>query len=220
LVHVPPGRPVRVEENGIALTEQANIIDVKDNPGSWIWGADAGGTRQNIGTYEFGITEQYAYGGRNAEKYWGISEVIEDSWLVVHATGSDNPGGGSYTVLSFFCECLTTGLYKDYDVVFNDQLYLPYLNDEDISDLQAGVSSFGKGQIQKSFGTIKIINADGRYDTRLNDYIYEAKKAVLKRGEKGDVYGSYVTCWIGWTGNIVLNDEKIEIEIDDLRSRN
>jgi len=220
LIHVPPGKPVRVEENGIALTEQANIIDTKDNPGSWIWGEDAANeTRQNVGTYEFGITEQYAYGGKNAEKYWNQFSP-EDNWLIIHTTGSDDPAGGSYIILSFFYEYLTSALYKDYDVVFNGQLYLPYLSDEHISDISSGVSSFGKGQIHRSFGTIKIINADGRYDTRIVDYIYEAKKAVLKKGDKGAVYGSYITCWLGWTGSVDWDDKILGIDIEDLRTRN
>ena len=64
----------------------------------------------------------------------------------------------------------------------------------------------------------KVINADGRYDARLTDYIYEAKKIILKAGKKGDAYGDYATYWIGWTGGIGWGDEEIEIDIEDLRT--
>lgn len=216
LSHTPPGKPSRVEENGVELTEQATAEDVQDNPGSWIWGADAAlDTRENVGTYEFGITEQYAYGGKNAEKYWNHFSP-EDDWLLVHTSGSDDPGGGGYIVLSFFWERFINKQFAE-PLVFESNYYLPYLYDDGISNIVLETSSYYEGGTRQTFGTIRLINTDGYFDERLSDYIYEAKKLIWKVGENGDVYADFVTAWRGWTGDVLWKDEEIEIEIEDMR---
>lgn len=135
--------------------------------------------------------------------------------LYVHTTGSDDPIG--YIVISFFWEYLTNAQYVDEDIIFNGNEYLPYMNDNDVPDIKYETSGYHEGGTKQSFGSVKIINADGRYDSRLTDYIYEAKKIILKAGEKGDAYVDYNTYWIGWTGGVAWSEEEIEIDTEDLR---
>lgn len=174
------GKPSKVEEDGVALTERASLALCNDNAGSYFW--DSANTR-----------------------------------LYIHTTGSDDPAG--YIVVAYFWEYLTNAQYTDEDIVFNGNVYLPYLNDDDIPDITNETSGYQEGGTRQSFGSVRVINADGRYDTRLTDYIYEAKKIILKAGQKGDNYASYVTYWIGWTGGIGWSDEYIDIDIEDLRTQ-
>ena len=143
--------------------------------------------------------------------YWDSANTR----LYIHTTGSDDPAG--YIIIAFFWEYLTNAQYTDEDIIFNGNEYLPYLNDNDIPDVKSETSGYQEGGTRQSFGSVKIINADGRYDTRLTDYIYEAKKIILKAGIKGGNYASYATYWIGWTGGIGWSEEEIEIDIEDLR---
>jgi len=144
--------------------------------------------------------------------YWDSTNTR----LYVHTTGSDDPVG--YIIIAFFWEYLTNAQYVDEDIIFNGNEYLPYLNDDDIPDVTSETSGYQEGGTKQSFGSVKVINADGRYDTRLSDYIYEAKKIILKAGIKGGNYASYATYWIGWTGGIGWAPEEIEIDIEDLRT--
>lgn len=136
--------------------------------------------------------------------------------LYVHTTGSDDPAG--YIIIAFFWEYLTNAQYTDEDIISDStNEYLPYLNAESIPDITNETSGYHEGGTRQSFGSVKVINADGRYDTRLNDYIYEAKKIILKAGIKGGNYASYNTYWLGWTGGIGWSEEYIDIDIEDLR---
>lgn len=172
----PEGEPSKVEEDGVAYTERANLADCNTNPSSWFW--DSGNER-----------------------------------LYVHTSGSDDPGGASYIILAFIWEYYA----NDSPVNFNGNYYLPYINDEDVHDIKLEVFGYQKGGVIQSFGTIRMLNADGYFDTRLSDYVYEAKSLVWKVGKKGDGYGDFITLWIGWTGSNRLNDEWIEIDVEDLR---
>jgi len=138
--------------------------------------------------------------------------------LYVHTSGSDDPGGGGYVIASFWWEYFTSKQYEGSDeIVFNGKFYRPVLDDASIPDISLAVSDFSEGGIQKSIGPIRLINADGYFDQKLYDYIYTAKRILIKVGKKGADYSDYITLWNGWTGNIVWSDTYIEITVEDLR---
>jgi len=145
--------------------------------------------------------------------YWDSA----NSRLYVHTSGSDDPGtAGKYIILSYFWEYFIN-MQFDEPIVFNDHYYLPYLNDNDVPNISIEASGYHEGGTRQSFGTIRLINIDGYFDTRLSDYIYEAKKLIWRVGEKGDEYADFATLWRGWTGGNSWNDKEIEINIEDLR---
>jgi len=145
--------------------------------------------------------------------YWDSA----NSRLYVHTSGSDDPGtAGKYIILSYFWEYICNAQFKE-GLIINGKYYLPYLNDDDIPDISIETSGYHEGGTRQSFGTIRLINTDGYFDTRLSDYIYEAKKLIWKVGKRGDDYADFVNLWVGWTGGNSWNDEEIEIEIEDLR---
>ena len=150
--------------------------------------------------------------------YWDAA----NNYLYVHTSGSDDPGGGSYIILSYFWERICNKQPENNEIIFTIggiiYYYLPYLDDDDISSIVIETTEYHEGGVKQSFGSIKIINADGYFDTRLSDYIYEAKKLLWKVGKLGDAYADYATLWRGWTGSIVWSDEDIEIGIEDMRT--
>jgi len=143
--------------------------------------------------------------------YWDAA----NNRLYLHTSGSDDPGtAGKYLIMSYFWEYFCNK--QDGDIVFNNHFYLPYLDDT-IPPIRMETSGYHEGGTLQTFGTISVINADGYFDTRLSDYVYEAKKIRYLVGERGDIYADYIVFWIGWTGNIGWNDEYVTIGIDDLR---
>lgn len=142
--------------------------------------------------------------------------------LYLHTSGSDAPDtAGKYLIQSYFWDCFCNK--QAGDIVFETivgipHFYLPYLDDT-IPSIRMETSGYHEGGTKQTFGKISVINADGYFDSRLSDYIYEAKKIRYKVGERGDVYGDYITFWIGWTANIGWSDEYIDVGIDDLRKR-
>jgi len=144
--------------------------------------------------------------------YWDSA----NNRLYIHTSGSNDPA--NYIVLSYFWEYHTDKQFSgNEEIVFNDHFYFPDIGGS-IPDITQKVTSFLLGSYSMDFGGLTITNADGKYDSRLTNYIYEAKKAIFKQGDLGDVYGSYVDFWRGWTGKVALNDNQLEINTEDLRA--
>lgn len=141
--------------------------------------------------------------------YWDAA----NSRLYVHASGSDDPGGGSYVIMSFIWEYYS----NDSEVVYNSKYYLPYLDSDSVPSVKLATSGYHQGGTIQTFGSIKLINADGYFDARLSSYVYEAKQIIFKVGKKGNVVTDFATFWNGWTGNIGWTDNEIEVDIEDLR---
>jgi hypothetical protein len=139
--------------------------------------------------------------------------------LYVHMSGGDLPSTASkYYLSSYFWECLCNGQREGSQALYNNDVwYLPYLDESSIPDVSLEVSMFSDGGIRQSFGTISLLNADGYFDSRIADYIYSGKQAVLKVGAPGDTYVQFVTIWRGWTGNLTWTDEHLAIDTEDER---
>lgn len=141
--------------------------------------------------------------------------------LYLHVADSGDPGDAGQIIQSFFWEYYCNKQPEKTPVIFTinslDVFYLPYLDDDDIPSIDLETTGYHEGGTRQSFGVVKIINADGYFDSRLTDYIYEAKKLLWKVGKLGDAYTDYAVLWRGWTGSIEWSDEDIEIGIEDLR---
>jgi len=162
------------------------------------------------------LTEQSGWVDTNNNPgswYWGSASSI----LVVHVADSGDPGDGGQTILSFFWEYFCNKQPESNQVIFNSAWYLPYLNDDEIPPIDFETTGYHEGGTRQSFGSVKLINADGYFDTRLTDYIYEAKKLLWKVGRVGDSYADFAVLWRGWTGSVGWSDEEIEITIEDMR---
>jgi hypothetical protein len=138
--------------------------------------------------------------------------------LYVHTSTGADPGGGDFYICAYFRECLCNGQREGAQALYNNGVwYLPYLDESSIPDVSLEVSMFSDGGIRLSFGTISLLNADGYFDSRIADYIYSGKQAVLKVGAPEDTYAQFVTLWRGWTGNLTWSDERLAIDTEDER---
>ena len=163
-----------------------------------------------------GLTERASLALCNSNSsswYWDSA----NSRLYLHVADSGDPGDGGQIILSFFWEYFCNKQPEENEIVFSGIYYLPCLDDDDIPSIETKIMAYHEGGIQQGFGSIRIINVDGYFDTRLSDYVYEAKKLLWKVGKLGDIYANYATLWRGWTGNILWSDEDIEIGIEDMR---
>jgi len=142
--------------------------------------------------------------------------------LYVHPTTSKVPSCGDFFLLSSFFE-----YYASHSpIICNGKYASPRLLMDSIPEISISISAYHQGGTQQGFGTVKLANADGFFDSRLSTYIYEAKFMQLKIGNVSfsasgmamvTAYGDYQTIWSGWSGDIQWTDEFIAISTEDLR---
>lgn len=163
--------------------------------------------------------DEHAHCEQNASTWWWDSS---NNRLYDHTAGDDIPSVGTYIILSHFWERFGTHS----PMILDGHYYLPYLSLDSIPSIVDGTSPYHQGGTRQSFGTVKIGNADGYFDSRLSTYIYEAKRMRALVGEytiNSDgvfvpaAYSNWVCVWEGWSGDISWSDEVIEVETVDLR---
>ena len=133
--------------------------------------------------------------------------------LYVHTTGSDDPGGGDYIILSYIWTRFATTVYE-----FGGKPYLPYVKENSISDVSYSTSGYHEGGTQQTFSAISLINADGFFDQEFSDYIWEAKKLIGRIGKYGDAEGNFLVFMNQWTGDLEWSDEEVVLSVEDLRT--
>ena len=133
--------------------------------------------------------------------------------LYVHITGGGSPTIANPYLLSFHVRRFATDV-EEYD----GHLYLPVLPADSIPSVSSSTGRFHENGTSLSFGTIKILNGDGRFDTLFDTYIWEAKRVTVRLGEKGKGDANYIVIFDGWTGDISWNDDYVEIGTEDLRT--
>ena len=139
--------------------------------------------------------------------YWDAT----NKRLYVQTSGSDDPGGGSYILMSY-----PYRRFANRAVVFDGKPYLPFLKRETISPVTYATGGFHEGGTKQSIGRIALFNHTGFFDSDLSAYVYEGKRftALVKR--RADPDADYSVYWDGWTGGVEWSDEAVEIEIEDL----
>lgn len=133
--------------------------------------------------------------------------------LYVHITGGGSPIAANPYLLSFHVRRYATDV-EEYD----GHLYLPVLPADSIPSVSSSTGRFHENGTSLSFGSIKILNGDGRFDTLFDSYIWEAKRVTVRLGEKGKGDANYTVIFDGWTGDISWNDDFVEIGTEDLRT--
>ncbi len=100
---------------------------------------------------------------------------------------------------------------------FGGHAYRPDLDDESIPDISASIGGYHERGAEQSFGSLKILNGDGHYDSLLDTYVWEAKRFIIRAGEKNDDEADFTVCVDGWTGSISWTEDEITIETEDLQ---
>jgi len=133
--------------------------------------------------------------------------------LYVHTSGSDDPGGGSYVIMSFgWWERLSTHA-GDY----NSKPYLNRLEKTNIPNVSSSVSGPHEGIVTQSLGQIRINNLDARYDARLALYVYEGAKIILYRGIKDDDYANFDDFIHAYVGRWECDESHLTLYLEDFR---
>jgi hypothetical protein len=132
--------------------------------------------------------------------------------LYIHTSGSNNPGGGSYIILSFIWMRFATLPY-----VFGAKPYLSRIKADSISDVSYSTAGYHEGGTQQTFSSIALINADGFFDEEFSNYIWEAKKLIGRVGEEGAAEGTFQVFMNQWTGDLEWSDEEVVVSVEDLR---
>jgi len=133
--------------------------------------------------------------------------------LYVHTSGSDDPGGGSYIIMSFgWWERLSTHA-GDY----NSKPYLSRLEKTNIPNVSSSVSGPHEGIVTQSLGQIRINNLDARYDARLASYVYEGAKIILYRGIKDDDYANFDDFIHAYVGRWECDESHLTLYLEDFR---
>ena len=157
----------------------------------------------------------YALCAANASSWYYDSA---NSRLYVHTTGSDDPGGGSYIIMSYFWEYIATHAGE-----YNGYWYYGRLNKENIPSIESSVSGPHEGVVTLSPGSISINNLPiqpataGFYDSRLSTYVYEGAKIILLRGEQDAAYGTFEAFIHGYLGDWECDEKHFIPQIDDFR---
>jgi hypothetical protein len=189
----PEGYPERVREINVVLhevteyEEKGNQGDCESDAGSWYFDPGTG------------------------HLYVHATELGSGS-----AAGAFSPSSGNYYVAAYYWERFCDGQYPaPNELVFNGVWYEPRLKRDSIPDLSMEIAGFEEGGVRQTWSEIRLANGDGALDEEIVDYIWENKVFVLKVGEPGDPYASFVTVSRGRTGSIGGNDDEVTIGIED-----
>ncbi|MBE3126210.1 MAG: hypothetical protein IMZ57_11210 [Acidobacteria bacterium] len=103
-------------------------------------------------------------------------------------------------------------------VEYSGHSYRPVLDSSSIPNVSSEIGGYHEGGTSFSFGSIKLLNGDGHFDALLDLYIWEAKRIVVRVGEKDKGDANYEIIFDGWTGNVGWGDEVVEINTEDART--
>jgi hypothetical protein len=142
-----------------------------------------------------------------------------DKILYVHTAGGTAPSN-YVPILAYFNLLISTHS----PLVIDGRYHEPLLSISSIPEVTLATSLYHEGGTQQSFGTIKLNNGDGFFDTRLALYICQAKYMQVQaaRLEKNAsveslVASDFTTIWEGWSGDIRWSETEIEVSTEDLR---
>jgi hypothetical protein len=140
--------------------------------------------------------------------YWDAT----NERLYVHTSTAADPGGGVFYICSYFWERLA-----DRQIDLDGHPYRPLLDPSSINDLSFEATRFTTGGISQSFGSVKALNHNSYWDSRLAAYVYEGKRILIKFGAYGDAYADYVKLFDGYTGGNAWTDAEVVFDTEDPR---
>ena len=107
--------------------------------------------------------------------------------------------------------------YATHDgTIYDGHPYRPVLDPSSIPEIGQEIGLYHEGVMKRSFGSVKLLNGDGHFDTLLDLYIWEAKYFIIRVGENGKGDANYIVTHNGWTGDIDWTEEAVTIATADL----
>lgn len=95
--------------------------------------------------------------------------------------------------------------------------YEPSLKSNSLSELSAGIADHFESAMQTSFGSISIVNSEGKWYGLVDDWYWGNKDARVLIGELGDAYGDLETIFIGKIQSPEVSDEEVSFDLLDTR---
>lgn len=143
--------------------------------------------------------------------YWDAT----NKRLYVHTSGGEDPSasGVDYIILSYIWRRFASKVYK-----YGGKPYLPFLAGDSVSSIGHAVGGYHEGQARQTFGAVDLLNGLAYFDTDLNDYIYEGKKAIARVGKDGAADADFAIFWEGCVGDIEWTEQDVKLEMEDLGS--
>ena len=183
------GEIVELKEDGVALTEQANVAAC-DAAAGWYYDHDARRiyvhpTGNDIPDTLDGGSYKYVIIGY---MWWGFTTTQQAEYPIEFA-----PQDGDEEIY-----------------------YLPYLSEQAVASIFQAVAKV-VGQGMPTFMTQIRMNNDGWWYGVLENYIWHNRSAEIKIGEKNDAYGDYTTVFIGKVRNPKVTDKEAVLQFRDDR---
>ena len=131
--------------------------------------------------------------------------------LYLHVADDGDPGDGGYIIVAYLWRRFGTRPY-----IFGGRPYLPLVGESSIPPVAYVTGGYHEGGTKQTFGSVKLLNGEGYFDTDLSDYIYEGKRLTTRIGEDGAADADFAVFWDGWTGDITWTENEVEIGVEDL----
>lgn len=137
--------------------------------------------------------------------------------LYLHASAGDAPDTASkYYLMSHFWHRVCSHQYESPNTVVDAAgLFIEPRLGKTPADVTLEINEFTEVGLRQSWGSVKIANADGKYDSWLPRYIWHMCLFYLKVGGVGDAYANYTIVHRGRTGSIFWTDDELEVGIED-----
>lgn len=178
-----------VEEDGVALTEHANVGAV-DAAAGWFYDHSA----QRLYVHPTGNDAPDTLDG-GVDKY----TILAFIWL-------------GFTNMQYSDDEV---VYQNQGNT-HESYYLPYFDSKRVPSISQAVGDYYVGDIRTQFGTLNFLN-DGYWYTVLQNYIWHNKSIVVKIGAKGSTYGQYEVIFTGKIRNPRVTDQYGMLDVKDTR---
>lgn len=134
--------------------------------------------------------------------------------LYVHTSTGADPGGGDFLTKATAWRYFSNGqAFGSEALIFNGYFYESRISE--IPDVSSALRQLSEGGIERTWGTIKILNGDGAYDAELGEWIWQMCIYVLRVGVPGAAYSDYAIIARGRTGTMIWTDDDFSLACED-----
>jgi hypothetical protein len=187
-------RIVKVEENGVELTEESSFTNMQANPGSWF----LEGEIETL--WDDGDTD------------WDGEETLWDSWPELYIHTSDEEDANEKTII------VNVQLnFASQPKIFNSQYYFPRLKKEGVPAIGTESKDIFSFETSVGGGSIHLLNGDRFFDELYRRYLWRNKEVKILVGGEDLKYTEYRTQFVGKIQNSSFSDREVEYALRDVR---
>jgi hypothetical protein len=185
---------VKVEENGVELTEESSFANMQDNPGSW---------------YLEGDIESYWDDG---DTEWDGGETLWDMWPELYIHTSDNGDADDKAIMVY-----VKLRFASQPMIFDNNFYFPRVQKGGVPALGMESSDIFAFETSVGGGSIKLLNGDQFFDKIYRDYIWRSKEVKILVGGRDLLYTEFRAQFVGKIQSSSFSDNEVEFALRDVR---